>query len=98
MGKNKKYLIKSVNLGEAGHPARMLAEAYIKKYGKQEFSALCRRLILVFLSDKKEYDDWKKQALIFERKELQAQIPEISKKLCENAEKLEKLGVDVRDI
>lgn len=98
MGKNKKYLTKTINLGEVGNPARILAEKYIEKFGKQEFSALCRRLILIFLSDKDEYKDWKKLALIFERKELQSQIPDISKKLCENADKLEKLGVDIHDI
>ena len=98
MGKNKKYLTKTINLGEIGNPARLLAEKYTEKYGKQEFSALCRKLIVIFLSDKEEFKDWKKLALIHERKELQSQIPEISKSLCENAEKLEKLGVNIDDI
>jgi len=98
MGKNKRYLTKTINLGEAGHPARILAEKYLEKYGKQEFSALCRKLIVIFLSDKEEHKDWKIQALIHERKNLQSEIPEISKKLCDNAEKLEKLGVNIDDI
>jgi len=98
MGKNKKYLIKTINLGEIGHPARTLAEKYIEKYGKQEFSALCRKLIIIFLSDKEEYKDWKIQALKHERKELQSKIPEISDKLCANAEKLEKLGVNIDEL
>lgn len=98
MGKNKRYLTKTINLGEVGHPARTLAEKYIEKYGKQEFSALCRKLIMIFLSDKEEYKDWKVQALISERKELQSKIPEISDKLCANAEKLEKLGVDINEL
>jgi len=98
MGKNKRYLTKTINLGEAGHPARTLAEKYIERFGKQEFSALCRKLIVIFLSDNPEYKDWKIKALISERKELQAKIPEISDKLCVNAEKLEKLGVDINDI
>lgn len=98
MGKNKKYLTKTINLGEAGNPARILAEKYIEKYGKQEFSALCRKLLMIFLSDKAEFKDWKIQALISERKELQSKIPQISEKLCANAEKLEKLGVDINDV
>jgi len=48
MGKNKKYLIKSVNLGEVGHPSRILAEMYIKKFGANEFSALIRKLMMIF--------------------------------------------------
>lgn len=98
MGKPKKYLIKTVNLGESGTPARILAEKYLKKFGKQEFSALCRKLIVLFLSNKKEFEDWKKEALLFERKELQKQIPEISDKLCQNAEALEKLGVKINEL
>lgn len=98
MGKNKKYLIKTVNLGEVGHPSRILAEMYLKKYGKNEFSSLIRKLIMLFLSEKPEFDNWKKETLIFERKELGKQISEISDKLCKNAEKLEKLGVDMEDI
>lgn len=98
MGKNKKYLIKTVNLGEAGHPARILSDEYIKKYGKQEFSALIRKLIIIFLSDSPEFKNWKKVALIHQRKEIQAKIPEISKKLMANAEELEKLGVNIDDL
>jgi hypothetical protein len=98
MGKNKKYLTKTINLGEVGHPARILAEKYIEKFGKQEFSALCRKLIVIFLSDNPEFKDWKIKSLINERKELQAKIPEISDKLCANADKLEKLGVNINDL
>ena len=98
MGKKKKYGIKTINLGEAGHPARILADLYLKKHGNQEFSALIRKLIIIYLSDNPDFKDWKKQALMHERKELQSKIPEISDKLCRNAEELEKLGVDIKEI
>lgn len=98
MGKNKKYLIKTVNLGEAGHPARILSDEYIKKYGKQEFSALIRKLLIIFLSDSPEFKNWKKIALIHQRKEIQSKIPELSKQLMANAEELEKLGVNIDDL
>lgn len=98
MGKNKRYLIKTVNLGETGNPARLLSEIYIKKYGKQEFSALVRKLIVIFLSDKPEFKDWKKIALIHQRKEIQSKIPELSNQLRANEEELEKLGVDIKEL
>lgn len=98
MGKSKKYLIKTVNLGEVGHPARLLSEEYLKRYGKQEFSSLIRKLITIFLSNNPEFDNWKKMALLHERDELKKQIPEISDKLCKNAEKLEKMGVNTDEL
>lgn len=98
MGKQKLNLVKSVSLGEPGSPARILAEMYVKKYGNKSFSEFIRRLIVISLSNKEGYKDWERKALICERKELQKQIPEISRKLCENAERLESLGVDIDNI
>jgi predicted CopG family antitoxin len=98
MGKQKSNLVKSVSLGEPGSPPRILAEMYVKKYGNKSFSELIRRLIMIFLSDREEYKDWKKKVLIYERKELQKQVPDISKKLCENAEQLGAMGVDIDNI
>ena len=98
MGKKKKYLTKSVNLGTALNPARILAEKYIKKNGSQEFSSLIRKLLVTFLSNQKEFEGWKRDALIFERKELSKQIQNISKKLQKNADELEKRGVDLDNL
>jgi hypothetical protein len=102
MGKNKKYLIKTVNLGEEKDPARILIEKYLKgdkstkmKSREQEFSKLMRRLIVYFFSTSKEFDEWKKQALIFERKEISKDINSLIEKKKANTKELEKFGVDV---
>ncbi len=97
MGKPKQILRKSINLGEPGSQARILAEMYIQKHGNRGFSDLMRRLIVMGLSNNPEYKEWKKKALIYERKEIRNQFPELSKQLCENAEKLEQLGVEMKE-
>lgn len=68
MGRKKKYKIASVNFGDEGHPARLLIESYIKKNGKLAVSSLIRKLIVVSLSRKHEYRDYKLQLLLYERK------------------------------
>ncbi len=98
MGKPKKYLIKSVNFGEVGNLSRIIVEKYEKLYGKQAFSSLMRKLVLIYLSDKPEFDEFKIQKLLFERQELIKQKKEVAKKLNENAEQLEKKNFDISKI
>ena len=47
--------------------------------------------------DESKYEDWKKKVLFYERKAIRNQFPELSKQLCENAEKLEQLGVSIKE-
>lgn len=98
MGKKKKYLIKPVNLGNAGEPARILAERYLKLYGQQEFSKLIRKLIVIYLSPSKQFRDYKKDVLVFERKELNKEQKEIFEKRKNNEKELEKFNIEAGDI
>ena len=40
----KKYLVKTVNFGRIGHPARSLVDELIRKFGDQEFSKKVRHV------------------------------------------------------
>jgi len=93
MGKNKKYLIKTINLGTPENVSRILSEKYIKMYGKNAFSSLVRKLIVMYLSQDTKFDDWKVDALVQERKKMAEDLKILSDKMCQNAEKLEKMGI-----
>ncbi len=106
MGKKKKYLIKSINFGDVNEPARILIEKYLKmdksitksKTHQQELSNLMRKIAYVFLSNRPELKDWKKELLIYERKELIKKNSEILAQLKENEKDLERWGVNIYDI
>ena len=66
MVKIRKYDITTINFGQAGHPARILKGLFVEKNGKQELSALMRKLIVVHLSTDERYEDWKKLHKIHE--------------------------------
>lgn len=91
----KKYLIKPVNLGRTGEPARILAEKYLQIHGNQDFSKFVRNLIIYSLSSKKEYQDFKKDFAIFERKKLLKKSKEIIDSLKINEKECEKFKVDI---
>jgi len=94
--KKKKYLTSTINFGADGTPSRAIAEKIKNKVGKAGFSKVIQDLLIENFSRKKEFDDVKIANLLFERKMLSQQVQEISKKLQENSDKLEKLGVDVK--
>lgn len=92
---NKKYLIKSINFGEENHPARLIIEKYIEKNGNLALSSMIRKLVCCYCMDKPEYNNWKKDFLIYKRKNIGKEINEkiIEKKKIDD--ELEKLGVDI---
>lgn len=92
MKRKEKYLIKGINFGKKGDPARQLIEDYIKKHGNMATSKLIRQLVVFYLSDKPEFEKHKIEALKFQRKQLKKQIYEIGKKLEKNADELEEAG------
>jgi len=98
MGKNKRYFVKTISFGKEGNTSRIIAEKLINKVGPRKFSILIQDLLVSNYSRKKEFDFIKIEALITERKQLGNQIKEISKKLQENAENLEKKGVDINNL
>ena len=65
---------------------------------EQELSNLMRKLVVIYFSHLKQFEDYKKDALIFERKELIKKRAEISKALTENSSDLENFGIDVGKI
>lgn len=97
-GNRKDKLIRSVNLGKPGEPARELIEIYERKYGTGKISKLVREMIVRELSRKKEFDGYKIRQLKEERNFLQDHMKEVHKKILYNSERLEKLGVDITTI
>lgn len=63
-----------------------------------EVSNLIRKMVVNYFSHLKEFQDWKKDALIFERKELNKQQKELYKKREDNKKELEQFGVEAGDI
>lgn len=96
-GRQKRYLTKTINFGAVGDPSRILVEQYTKVYGKTALSELMRRLVICHLSPKKEFDGWKIKALKEERKKLFQERKKLGASLNDNAEKIEKLGFDLKD-
>lgn len=96
-GRLKRYLTKTINFGAVGDPARILVEQYTKIYGKTALSELMRHLVICHLSPKKEFDGWKIKALKEERKKLFSERKQLGENLNKNAEKMEKLGFDLKD-
>ena len=94
MGRKQKYHITSINLGEVGHPARQLAEQFLKRKGKSKFSELVRRLIIIYLGKRPEHQDWKKEVLIYDRQELGKNIAELCERRRKIDDKLRELGID----
>lgn len=94
MARKKKYLLRSINLGGIGHPARVLAEQFIKRKGKTKFSELVRKLIVIYLGNRPEHQDWKKEVLLYERRELGKNIAELCEKRRKIDDELRELGID----
>ncbi len=97
-GNKKQRLIRSINFGKVGEPSRELIEIYERKFGEGKISKLVREMLVRELSPKKEFDEYKKRQLIEERKFLQEQMKDIHKKIQDNGNKLDKLGVDILSI
>ncbi len=97
-GNQKEKLIRSVNFGKRGEPARELVEIYERRMGKNKLSKLVRELIVCHLSPKKEFDAYKINQLKEERKELMEKMKEMSNTIEKNGDKLTKLGVDALEL
>lgn len=91
-------MTRSINFGKSGDPARELIEMYERKFGKMKTSKLIREMIVRELSPNKEFDSYKIRQLKAERMAIQERMKEEQEKLLSNAEKLEKLGVDIYDL
>jgi len=98
MGKPKKYDIRTINFGEAGHPARLLIEKFVKLHGNKALSQLVRRLIVIYLMDKPEYKDWKGQMLIHERKEIGRLLAQKLERRSKIDEQLREIGIEPDDL
>lgn len=97
-GNKKNEMIKTVNLGRPGEPARELIEIYERKVGKNKFSKLIRECIVRELCADSEFDGYKIRQLKEERKKLYLDMKEIQKNIVHNADKLTKLGVTHEEI
>ena len=98
MGKPKKYDIRSINFGEAGHPARILVDKFVQKHGKTALSQLIRRLVVCYLMDKPEYKDWKKDLLIYERREIGKEIAHKFNRRRQIDDELREMGVNPDEV
>jgi hypothetical protein len=98
MGQVKKYARKSVNFGEVGNPARVLVEQYIEKYGNNGFSALMRKLVLVYLGDRPEHKDHKITALVWEYRKKGEEVAKIAKERGVLRGRLVEAGIDADSI
>lgn len=63
-----------------------------------KFSELIRKLIFIYLSDKEEHKNWKKDILIFERKSVGKEIASLFNKRTQLDEELEKEGINPDDL
>jgi len=89
----KKYLLKQINFGKETEPARILVEKYIKLNGDQKLSKLIRELVVVYLSNKKEFKNYKIELLLSKRKNMKLKMRELGKEILNNAKKLNSLGL-----
>lgn len=97
-GNKKEKLIRSINFGRPGEPARELIEIYERKIGKNKISKLVRETIVRELSADSEFDAYKIRQLTEERKNLIYQMKEIQNKIQTNFDKLSKLGLSDDEI
>ena len=93
-GQKKKYKIRSINFGKPGDASRELLEQYEKKFGEMKTSELVRSIIVTSLSSDPIFNSYKVKQLTNERKLIQKDLKEIQRRLIENSDKLEALGVD----
>jgi len=91
MAKKKKYLLKPINFGKNGEPSRKLVEKYLKKNGNQSLSKLMRRLVVYYLSPKKEFKNYKIEMLKEQEKKLKKEIGSRSEQIDKIRNELKKL-------
>lgn len=92
-GRRKKYLIKSINFGQPGEPARELIDQYEKEFGSNKTSELVRRFVIYGLSDEPEFKKFKIKNFIKDRKNLFKDIKTAQDELSINYSRLKKLGL-----
>ena len=98
MRTTKKYLIKSINFGHKGNPARTLIEKYIEKFGEQKTSEYLRHLVICDMSNKKEFQNWKIERLKYDFMQIKKIIGKRMQQKIKIAEKLENLGINPEEI
>lgn len=98
MGQPRKYYMKTINFGLVGNPARILTEQYLKLNGKQSLSKLIRKLVICYLQNNPEYNSYKIDYLLYERKRLGNEIAIQIDKRHKVEDKLKEYGVDVDSI
>ena len=87
--KGGKYFLLGVNLGEVGHPARILYRKWKEINPNENFSRLVRKWIIVHFSQKPEYKGFKLMQLQYEKKILVDNINKISEELKNINEKID---------
>ena len=97
-GNKKEKLIRSVNFGKPGEPARELVEIYERKVGKNKVSKLIREMIVRELGADSEFDGYKIRQLTEERKKLLLDMNLLQNNLQHNFKKLNKLGLSDEEI
>lgn len=97
-GNKKNELIRTINLGKPGEPARELIEIYERKVGKMKISKLIREMIVRELGADTEFDGYKIRQLTEERKRLIINMKQNNENLQNNFSKLSKLGLSDDDI
>jgi len=91
----KKYLRTSINFGKRGELSREIVEKIIKKKGNVGLSEEIRKALVTHFSNKPEFKEAKINSLIEERKKLHKELKNLSEKLSNNGDDLEKLGYEV---
>ena len=97
-GNKKNELIRTVNLGKPGEPARELIEMYERKVGKMKISKLIREMIVRELSSDSSFDGYKIRQLTEERKNIHTEIKKCQEELKINQNKLVNLGLTIDEV
>lgn len=90
----KEILTKTINFGRKGDIGRQLVERIEKKYGNRALSNIVRKSLIACMSNKPEFKEAKKRALLEERKEIRKKLKEANDQMQKNADELEKLGYE----
>ena len=94
MGRHKKYLRKSINFGDETNPARRLVEQWIELRGERQLSALMRKLVVVFLSQREDHKSYHRDLLLHEFRTLGHRVGDISNRRDQIRAELALEGID----
>lgn len=98
MAPPKKQLRKSITLGEPGHPARIIAEAFIREKGSGKYSEWVRKMHLVYASNRPEFDAYKAEIIAHDIQDIKKKMARLAQHKALLEDELAKYGIDAREL